>query len=108
MPPWAHRELIIVSIVWLHGAAFGGATVFRGAAAGKKSQQQFWRHTSHVGQLEDRTRLMLAFGGLALVVALLMAMALAGIGDAEQSLQGGTVAAAQLQAVLAPLHSARA
>ena len=51
---------------------------------------------------------MLAFGGLALVVALLMAMALAGIGDAEQSLQGGTVAAAQLQAVLAPLHSARA
>lgn len=58
--------------------------------------------------LKIGTRLMLAFGGLALVVALLMAMALAGIGDAEQSLQGGTVAAAQLQAVLAPLHSARA
>ena len=50
------------------------------------------------------TRLVLAFGGLALVVLLLMVMALSGIGGAEQALQGATPPA---QAALAQLQSAR-
>ena len=58
--------------------------------------------------LKIGTRLVLAFGGLALLVALLMVMALAGIGDAEQALRGGAVAAPQLQSAVAPLSSARA
>lgn len=40
--------------------------------------------------LKIGTRLLLAFGGLALVVLLLMVMALSGIGGAEQALQGAT------------------
>ena len=58
--------------------------------------------------LKIGTRLVLAFGGLALLVALLMVMALAGIGDAEQALRGGAVAAPQLHSAVAPLSSARA
>ncbi len=52
--------------------------------------------------LKIGTRLLLAFGGLALVVLLLMVMALSGIGSAEQALQGATPPAA-----LAQLQSAR-
>ena len=40
--------------------------------------------------LKIGTRLLLAFGALALVVLLLMVMALSGIGGAEQALQGAT------------------
>ncbi|PTT34216.1 methyl-accepting chemotaxis protein [Acidovorax sp. HMWF018] len=54
--------------------------------------------------LKIGTRLLLAFGGLALVVLLLMVMALSGIGGAEQALQGATPPA---QAALAQLQSAR-
>ena len=54
--------------------------------------------------LKIGTRLLLAFGGLALVVLLLMEMALSGIGGAEQALQGATPPA---QAALAQLQSAR-
>ena len=54
--------------------------------------------------LKIGTRLVLAFGGLALVVLLLMVMALSGIGSAEQALQGATPPA---QAALAQLQSAR-
>ena len=54
--------------------------------------------------LKIGTRLVLAFGGLALVVLLLMVMALSGIGGAEQALQGATPPA---QAALAQLQSAR-
>ncbi|MBD9404003.1 methyl-accepting chemotaxis protein [Acidovorax sp. ACV02] len=54
--------------------------------------------------LKIGTRLLLAFGGLALVVLLLMVMALSGIGGAEQALQGTTPPA---QAALAQLQSAR-
>ncbi|CAN7517645.1 methyl-accepting chemotaxis protein [Acidovorax delafieldii] len=54
--------------------------------------------------LKIGTRLLLAFGGLALVVLLLMMMALSGIGGAEQALQGATPPA---QAALAQLQSAR-
>ncbi|MGN8006102.1 methyl-accepting chemotaxis protein [Acidovorax sp. 22279] len=54
--------------------------------------------------LKIGTRLLLAFGGLALVVLLLMVMALFGIGGAEQALQGATPPA---QAALAQLQSAR-
>ncbi|MDD2180685.1 methyl-accepting chemotaxis protein [Acidovorax sp. D2M1] len=55
--------------------------------------------------LKIGTRLLLAFGGIALVVLLLMAMVLSGIGGAEQALQGSTPPA---QAALAHLQSARA
>ena len=54
--------------------------------------------------LKIGTRLLLAFGALALVVLLLMVMALSGIGGAEQALQGATPPA---QAALAQLQSAR-
>ena len=54
--------------------------------------------------LKIGTRLLLAFGGLALVVLLLMVMALSGIGGAEQALQGATPPA---QAALAQLQRAR-
>jgi len=54
--------------------------------------------------LKIGTRLLLAFGGLALVVLLLMVTALSGIGGAEQALQGATPPA---QAALAQLQSAR-
>ena len=54
--------------------------------------------------LKIGTRLLLAFGGLALVVLLLMVMAMSGIGGAEQALQGATPPA---QAALAQLQSAR-
>ena len=54
--------------------------------------------------LKIGTRLLLAFGGLALVVLLLMVMALSGIGGAEEALQGATPPA---QAALAQLQSAR-
>ena len=54
--------------------------------------------------LKIGTRLVLAFGGLALVVLLLMVMALSGIGGAEEALQGATPPA---QAALAQLQSAR-
>ena len=54
--------------------------------------------------LKIGTRLLLAFGGLALVVLLLMVMALSGIRGAEQALQGATPPA---QAALAQLQSAR-
>ena len=54
--------------------------------------------------LKIGTRLVLAFGGLALVVLLLIVMALSGIGGAEQALQGVTPPA---QAALAQLQSAR-
>ena len=54
--------------------------------------------------LKIGTRLLLAFGGLALVVLLLMVMALSGISGAEQALQGATPPA---QAALAQLQSAR-
>ena len=54
--------------------------------------------------LKIGTRLVLAFGGLALVVLLLMVMAMSGIGGAEQALQGATPPA---QAALAQLQSAR-
>ena len=54
--------------------------------------------------LKIGTRLLLAFGGLALVVLLLMVRALSGIGGAEQALQGATPPA---QAALAQLQSAR-
>ena len=54
--------------------------------------------------LKIGTRLLLAFGGLALVVLLQMVMALSGIGGAEQALQGATPPA---QAALAQLQSAR-
>ncbi len=54
--------------------------------------------------LKIGTRLLLAFGGLALVVLLLMVMALSGIGGAEQALQGATPPS---QAALAQLQSAR-
>jgi hypothetical protein len=63
----------------------------------KNHNKSFGDTQAMLDNLKIGTRLMLAFGGLALVVALLMVMALAGIGDAEQSLQGGTMAAAQLQ-----------
>ena len=53
--------------------------------------------------LKIGTRLLLAFGGLALVV-LLIVMALSGIGGAEQALQGATPPD---QAALAQLQSAR-
>ena len=55
--------------------------------------------------LKIGTRLLLAFGGIALVVLLLMAMVLSGIGGAEQALQGSMPPA---QAALAHLQSARA
>ena len=54
--------------------------------------------------LKIGTRLLLAFGGFALVVLLLMVLALSGIGGAEQALQGATPSA---QAALAQLQSAR-
>ena len=54
--------------------------------------------------LKIGTRLLLAFGGLALVVLLLMVMALSGIGGAEQALQGATPPA---QEALAQLQRAR-
>ena len=54
--------------------------------------------------LKIGTRLLLAFGGLALVVLLLMVMALSGIRGAEQALQGATPPA---QAALAQLQRAR-
>ena len=58
--------------------------------------------------LKIGTRLALAFGGMALLVLLLMVMALAGIGGAEQALQGAPVTAPQAQAAQAHLQSARA
>ncbi len=54
--------------------------------------------------LKIGTRLLLAFGGLALVVLLLMVRARSGIGGAELALQGTTPPA---QAALAQLQSAR-
>ena len=59
-----------------------------------------------LNNLKIGTRLFIAFGCLALLVALLMGMALAGIGAAEQALQGG--AAAQAQAAAGHLQGARA
>ncbi|MBT9514483.1 MAG: methyl-accepting chemotaxis protein [Acidovorax sp.] len=61
-----------------------------------------------LNHLKIGTRLVLAFGSLALLVLLLMAMALSGIGGAEQALQSGSVAAPQAQAAQAHLGSARA
>ena len=58
--------------------------------------------------LKIGTRLALAFGGMALLVLLLMVMALAGIGGAEQALQGAPVTAPLAQAAQAHLQSARA
>ncbi len=58
--------------------------------------------------LKIGTRLALAFGAMALLVLLLMVTALAGIGGAEQALQGGGVTASQAQTAQAHLHSARA
>ena len=61
-----------------------------------------------MSNLKIGTRLALAFGGIALVVLLLMAMALSGMGAAEQALQGGPAASPPAQAALAQLQSARA
>lgn len=61
-----------------------------------------------LSNLKIGTRLVLAFGSVVLLVLLLMGMALAGIGAAEQALQGGAVAASQAQAAQAQLQSARA
>lgn len=49
-----------------------------------------------LSSLRIGTRLVLAFGSIALLVMVLMGMALTGIGAAEQTLQGGSVGAAQL------------
>ncbi|CAN7271605.1 methyl-accepting chemotaxis protein [Acidovorax sp. LjRoot74] len=57
--------------------------------------------------LKIGTRLTLAFGGICLLVLLLMAMVLAGVGGAEQALQGGAVGAQQVQAAQAHLGSVR-
>ena len=56
-----------------------------------------------LNNLKIGTRLMLAFGGIALLVALLMAMGLSAIGSAEQALPQGAG-----QAALAHLQSGRA
>ena len=56
-----------------------------------------------LNNLKIGTRLMLAFGGIALLVALLMAMGLSAIGSAEQALPQGAG-----QAALGHLQSARA
>ena len=61
-----------------------------------------------LNHLKIGTRLTLAFGGIGLVVLLLMAMVLSGIGGAEQALQGGAVGAQQVQAAQAHLGSVRA
>ncbi len=58
--------------------------------------------------LKIGTRLTLAFGGIGLLVLLLLAMVLAGVGGAEQVLQGGAVGAQQVQAAQAHLGSVRA
>ncbi|PJI96615.1 methyl-accepting chemotaxis protein [Acidovorax sp. 69] len=58
-----------------------------------------------LNNLKIGTRLVLAFGSMALLVLLLMAVALSGIGGAEQALQGGS--AAGVQAAQAHLQSAR-
>ncbi|MBU0746823.1 MAG: methyl-accepting chemotaxis protein [Gammaproteobacteria bacterium] len=60
-----------------------------------------------LNNLKIGTRLSLAFGCLALLVAVLMSMALSGIGAAEQALQGSSSSAAQAQAVGGQLQSAR-
>ena len=60
-----------------------------------------------LNHLKIGTRLTLAFGGIGLVVLLLMAMVLSGIGGAEQALQGGAVGAQQVQAAQAHLGSVR-
>ncbi|RQO82284.1 methyl-accepting chemotaxis protein [Acidovorax sp. FJL06] len=61
-----------------------------------------------LNHLKIGTRLVLAFGSLALLVLLLMAMVLSGVGGAEQALQGGAVGAQQVQAAQAHLSSVRA
>ena len=60
-----------------------------------------------LSNLKIGTRLTLAFGGIALLVLLVMSVALAGIGGAEQALQVEP-AASQAKAALAQLQSARA
>ena len=59
-----------------------------------------------MSNLKIGTRLALAFGGVALLVLLMMVMALSGLGAAEHALQGS--AAGQAQSALAQLQSARA
>ena len=61
-----------------------------------------------LNHLKIGTRLTLAFGGIGLVVLLMMAMVLSGIGGAEQALQGGAVGAQQVQTAQAHLGSVRA
>ena len=58
-----------------------------------------------MSNLKIGTRLALAFGGVALLVLLMMVMALSGLGAAELALQGS--AAGQAQGALAQLQSAR-
>jgi methyl-accepting chemotaxis protein len=60
-----------------------------------------------LNHLKIGTRLALAFGSLLLLVALLVCMALMGIGAAEQTLQGGALAADQVRAAQAQLAGAR-
>ena len=62
-----------------------------------------------LSNLKIGTRLLLSFGAIALLVAVLMGMALSGIGGAEQALQGPALAGAQaqVQAAQAHLQSAR-
>ena len=59
-----------------------------------------------MSNLKIGTRLALAFGGVALLVLLMMVMALSGLGAAQHALQGS--AAGQAQSALAQLQSARA